>query len=118
MDRGQLDEWFTGAVLFVNTSPAEGHSNTLLEAWARGLPTIAAVDPDGVIAREGLGEVATDFEALERAVRSWMADPERRRAAGGRARAAVLARHGPEAVLDRFATLLDSMVARVRERRA
>ncbi len=47
-----------------------------------------------------------------------MADPERRRAAGQRARAGVIARHAPEAVLDRFATLLDAMVARARERRA
>jgi glycosyltransferase involved in cell wall biosynthesis len=118
VDHGRLDAWFAGAALFVHTSPAEGLSNTLLEAWARGLPAIAAVDPDGVIAREGLGEVATSFETLERAVRSWMADPERRRAAGQRARAGVIARHAPEAVLDRFATLLDAMVARARERRA
>jgi hypothetical protein len=47
-----------------------------------------------------------------------MADPVGRRAAGERARAQVLERHAPEAVLDRFAALLDTMVARARGRRA
>ena len=118
VDHQQLGELFQHAALFVHTSPAEGFSNTLLEAWAHGLPAIAAVDPDGLIAREGLGEVVGSPEALERAVRGWMADPARRRAAGARARAVVLAGHAPEAVLERFARLFDRMVARTRERRA
>lgn len=114
----QLGALFARTALFVHTSPAEGFSNTLLEAWAHGVPAIAAVDPDGVIAREELGEVVADADALERAVRRWMADPGRRRAAGARARALVLARHAPAAVLARFAELLDRMVNRTRERRA
>lgn len=118
VDHEQLGELFAHAALFVHTSPAEGFSNTLLEAWSHGLPAIAAVDPDGLIAREGLGEVVVSPEALERAVLGWMADPARRRAAGARARAVVLARHAPEAVLERFARLFDRMVARTRERRA
>ena len=118
VDHDQLSGLFAHAALLVHTSPAEGLPNTLLEAWAHGVPAIAAVDPDGVIAREGLGEVAHSFEALERAVRSWMADPERRRAAGTRARGVVLARHAPEAVLARFGALLDRMVARTREPRS
>ena len=118
VDHERLSALFTQAALFVHTSPAEGFPNTLLEAWAHGLPCIAAVDPDGVIGREGLGEVVGSFESLEDAVRRWLADPALRRAAGARARAYVLARHAPEVVLERFGELLDRMVDRARARRA
>jgi glycosyltransferase involved in cell wall biosynthesis len=117
MDRNNLAGLLSEAALFVHTSPAEGFSNTLLEAWAHGLPGIAAVDPDGVIRREGLGEVVGSLDELEGAVRRWLADPALRRAAGERARAYVSARHAPDDVLDRYAAFLDRIVGRVRERR-
>lgn len=117
VEHERLGGLFAQAALFVHTSPAEGFPNTLLEAWAHGLPCIAAVDPDGVIRREGLGEVVSSIEALEDAVRRWLADPALRRAAGERARAYVLARHAPEVVLERFGGLLDRMVERTRARR-
>ena len=105
------------ASLLVHTSPAEGFPNTMLEAWAHGLPAISAVDPDGVVEREGLGETAGSLDALEHAVRRWMSDPALRRAAGARARRHVLARHAPDRVLDAFAGLIDRMVATARARR-
>ena len=45
------------AALFVHSSPAEGFSNTLLEAWASGLPSVSCTDPDGAVAGGGLGGV-------------------------------------------------------------
>lgn len=118
VEHGQLGTLFAQSALFVHTSPAEGFPNTLLEAWAHGLPGVAAVDPDGVIRREGLGEVVESVEALEDAVRRWLADPALRRAAGARARAFVLSRHAPETVVRRFGALLDRMVEQVRAKRA
>jgi glycosyltransferase involved in cell wall biosynthesis len=118
VDHARLGELFAGASLFVHTSPAEGFPNTVLEAWAHGLPSVSAVDPDGVVAREGLGEVATDLPGLVAAVERLMDDPVARRAAGSRARAHVMAHHAPDAVLDRLAALFDRVVAEVRARRA
>src|SRR4051794_28019602 len=47
------------AVAIVNTSDLEGMPNVFLEGWARGVPALALThDPDGVIAREGLGYAA------------------------------------------------------------
>ena len=116
VDRARLDELYAGASLFVHTSPAEGFSNTMLEAWARGIPSIVSVDPDSIIAREGLGEVVGDVDALTATVRRWMADPALRRAAGERAREYVRAHHAPDAVLERVANVFDRVVAEVRTR--
>ena len=116
VERSRLDELYAGVSLFVHTSPAEGFSNTLLEAWARGIPSIVSVDPDGIVARERLGEAVGDLEALTAAVERWMADPAERRAAGERAREYVRTHHAPEAVLDRVAAVFDRAVARVRAR--
>ncbi len=117
LDHARLGELFEQAALFVHTSPVEGFPNTVLEAWAHGLPAITAVDPDGVIARERLGECADSLPALAEAVERWMSDPALRRGAGARARAWVAARHAPDVVIDRIAKLFDPIVAAVRARR-
>ncbi|HEY6868084.1 MAG TPA: glycosyltransferase family 4 protein [Candidatus Eisenbacteria bacterium] len=113
-----LGPLFGEAALLLHTSPAEGFPNTMLEAWAHGVPVISVVDPDGAVEREGLGQTAGSLDELERTVERWMADPERRRAAGARARAHVLARHAPDRVLEPFASLLDRMVGVARARRS
>jgi glycosyltransferase involved in cell wall biosynthesis len=47
------------AVAVVNTADYEGMPNIFLEGWARGVPALAyAHDPDGIVERHGLGDVA------------------------------------------------------------
>ena len=52
------------ALVFVNTSPAEGFPNTLLEAGIHSLPYISFVDPDEVICRYNLGFHVKSFSEL------------------------------------------------------
>jgi len=106
----RIDALLQRGAVFAHTSPAEGFPNTFLEAWSCGLPTLTTFDPDGIIAREHLGECHETFEAWEQAVLSWMGDPARRREAGQRCRAYAAREHGSGRIYDHFATVLDRQV--------
>jgi glycosyltransferase involved in cell wall biosynthesis len=110
VDHDRVGALYGDASLLVHTSAAEGFSNVFLEAWAHGIPTVTAVDPDGVIAAHGLGVVVNDRDALIEAVRALLADPDRRRAMGAAARAYVERHHDPGTIYDRLAGMLDPLV--------
>ncbi len=86
------------ARVFAHTSEAEGFPNTLLEAWAHGVPSVSAVDPDGAVASGGVGVLATDAEAFVTRVDELWKDAAARRTMGARARAYVAERHAPGVV--------------------
>jgi glycosyltransferase involved in cell wall biosynthesis len=59
----------------VNTSDTEGFPNSYLQAWVRGTPVVAFFDPDGIIAREGLGYTATSLPDMRQAVERLLQSP-------------------------------------------
>jgi glycosyltransferase involved in cell wall biosynthesis len=70
-----LHALYAQANLLVCTSAWEGLPNVFLEAWARGLPVVSTIDPDGMIAKNGLGAVVADTNDLAIAVRQLLENP-------------------------------------------
>jgi glycosyltransferase involved in cell wall biosynthesis len=68
----EAETWFDRARVFVNTSLYEGMPNTFLQAWARGVPTVATVDM-GVPAHR----VAPTVDDLAKEIEAAWADPSR-----------------------------------------
>lgn len=90
------------ARVFVNTSDVEGFPNTYLQAWASGTPVVAFFDPDGVIAREGLGAAVRNADEMRDAVRHLSSDESAWNAASARCLAFIERRYSEDEVLQPY----------------
>jgi glycosyltransferase involved in cell wall biosynthesis len=106
----QIDDFMRAAAVLVHTSPLEGFPNIFLEAWSYGVPSVTAVDPDGVVKQHGMGEVVETVEELAETVGAIMANPDRRRVLGAHARRYVEGHHGPDRTYEPLALLLDRVI--------
>ncbi|HEY3295227.1 MAG TPA: glycosyltransferase family 4 protein [bacterium] len=85
--RNRVGEYFQKAHLLVSTSQAEGYPNTFIHAMMRGVPIVSLdVNPDRLLTDKGLGRFATNLNDLEKAVRELLANSDKRREIGARAR--------------------------------
>ena len=66
LKRNEMKKFLSQSIAILNTSYNEGFSNTFLEAWATGVPVVTTknVNPDELINRFKLGEVAEGFDDL------------------------------------------------------
>lgn len=79
-----VNDYFANALVFINTSEIEGFPNSYLQAWSRGTPVVAFFDPDGLIAREGLGVAVRDMAEMGQAIRELTTNREKWQAASAR----------------------------------
>jgi glycosyltransferase involved in cell wall biosynthesis len=84
--RGEALALLGRARLLVATAEEERLPYAWLEAWANGVPVAALSDPDGLVAREGLGVVADSPVRLCDALGALLEDPAALPAAGERCR--------------------------------
>jgi hypothetical protein len=83
---------------------------SLLEAMHLGMPVVALATTEAVEAvTPGTGVLSTRVDVLAGAVRAFMAEPERARAAGEAARSAALQRYGLERFLSDWDQLLEEV---------
>jgi glycosyltransferase involved in cell wall biosynthesis len=109
-----VGEHFERARVLVNTSDIEGFPNTYLQAWMRGVPVVTFIDPDGVIAREGLGRVVKDGVSLREAVRHLSLDEAAWTAASARCRAYVEREFSELTVLKPYVDAVGAVVRKPR----
>jgi glycosyltransferase involved in cell wall biosynthesis len=82
----QVGKFFENSRVLVGTSEIEGFPNSYLQAWARGTPVAAFLDPEQLIARNGMGRAVSTLSELCEAIvtlnsdaRAWEAASQRSR---------------------------------------
>jgi glycosyltransferase involved in cell wall biosynthesis len=96
----EIGRHFLEADMLISTSDGEleGFPNVFLQAWCVGLPVVASCDPDGIIARHGLGYVHQTTPGLVRAISAVRTDRQLHRGMAARAREYVEEHHSPDRV--------------------
>ena len=82
----RIGDFVERARVLVSTSETEGFPNTYLQAWSRGTPVVAFIDPQHLIGRHRLGIVVSDAEELRAALTKLASEDEEWRAASARSR--------------------------------
>jgi glycosyltransferase involved in cell wall biosynthesis len=107
-----VEAYFNRARVFVNTSRHEGFPNTFLQAWARGIPTVAFFDTGSRRANEPVYPVVGDVCEATRAVQRLMLDDDHWRSASERCRGHYAAYHSIGSVTSRYSQVLLALGAR------
>lgn len=102
----QVESRFDAARVFVNTSVFEGMPNTFLQAWARGVPTVATVDAGTPVHRQFV-----DVEEGAREVEAFFADQNHWENASRRCREHFERAHSRGETLERYGRLFDELAA-------
>jgi glycosyltransferase involved in cell wall biosynthesis len=111
----EMDAYYRGAYALLNTSSLEGFPNTYLHAWVRGVPVITIeIDPDGILAKNGIGIVTGTFERLVEVVRSIRSDRTMRSEMSARAIRYVKANHDLRDRGDDYIRLFEAVLSRSR----
>ncbi len=102
------------ARVFANTSDIEGFPNTYLQSWRNGTPVVGFFDPDGLIAREGLGYAVDNLDDMRTAIRTLTADPAVWQQCSQRCLAFMAREFGTEQVLRPYLAAIAAVTGRAR----
>ena len=96
--QSEVNELLARSHIFVNTSHQEGFPNTFIQAWMREAVVVSLqVDPDGVLATQGMGLFCRDDEqTLAKAVRTLVTDSGLRTRYAAKGRVHAMQHHSLE----------------------
>jgi glycosyltransferase involved in cell wall biosynthesis len=104
-----VDAYFNGALLFVNTSDSEGFPNTFLQSWARGIPTVSFADSGARMNGQPVGMLAETAEEMIKVISDLVNDTEATSSLGRAAKQYMELNHSPNRVLDLYEELFRDM---------
>jgi glycosyltransferase involved in cell wall biosynthesis len=94
--------------VLVNTSDYEGFPNTFIQAWLHEVPVVSLhVDPDDLLAKQGLGFHSGSLDRLVQDTRSLLENAALRTRMGTHAKAYALEHHGLTKNLSRVAEFFE-----------
>jgi len=98
----EMAKYYRCSSVLCCTSAYEGFPNTFLEAWSHGIPVVSTFDPDGVIAKHGLGWNASSIGTLVDGLRTAMRTPKKWQAASEAARSYYVENHTVDTAMAKF----------------
>jgi glycosyltransferase involved in cell wall biosynthesis len=110
-----VELYFDRARILVNTSVHEGMPNTFLQAWARGVPTVAFVDTGARLRGEPVYRVVGRLDEAAAEIERLFTDEAHWARASARCREYFGSTHSTPKILERFEELLGELV---RDRKA
>jgi glycosyltransferase involved in cell wall biosynthesis len=108
----KTEAWFDRARVFVSTSSMEGMPNVFLQAWARGVPTVAFLDVGARLHDKPVYPVVKDVAEAAAEIERMFDDDIERAQASARCREYFAATHSSHETLSRLRRMLDELVAR------
>lgn len=108
----EVDAWFDRAAVLVNTSDHEGFPNTFLQAWSRGVPSLALFDTGSRCGGAPPYALARDDDDLLEQLRELLCAPVRRQAMGELGRRFFEDNHAPAIVAQRYLALMSELELR------
>ena len=104
----EINRILAASHVFVNTSDYEGFPNTFVQAWLHEVPVVSLrVDPDGILAKQGLGLHSGSFDKLVQDTKCLITDPGLRTRLGRKARAYAVEHHSLTKNLDQVAEFFE-----------
>lgn len=106
----QIGSYFERARVFISTSEIEGFPNTYMQAWARGTPVVAYLDPERLVSRNDLGAIVTSVEELCAALARLSGDVGEWQAVSARTRKFVGERGAARDTIGEYAAALSGLL--------
>jgi glycosyltransferase involved in cell wall biosynthesis len=108
----EIGQFFESSRVLVGTSEVEGFPNSYLQAWSRGTPVIAFLDPEQLIARNGMGRAVSTLSELCESIVTLCSDAHAWEAASQRSREYMDKRFNPTRMVAPYAEAIADLQER------